>query len=74
MGKPNKFKSRKKSSLKRKVKILDLRSKQREPLIVFSFRDFDVNQGQNFEDWEEDKILALMINKLKFRMSNELIF
>jgi len=65
MGKRNKFNSRKKSSLKRKVKTLNVKDKQREPLIVLSFKDFDINQGQNFEDWEEDKILALMINKLR---------
>ncbi len=32
---------------------------------MLSFRDFDRNQGQNFEDWEEDKILALALNKLR---------
>jgi hypothetical protein len=31
---------------------------------VLSFRDFDRNQGQGFEDWEKDQLLALAIEKL----------
>jgi len=65
MGKGNKFKSRSKGSLNRKSKTLETRNKKREPFIVLSFKDFDINQGQDFEEWEEEKLLALMINKLK---------
>ena len=65
MGKGNKFKSRSKASLNRKSKTLETRDNKRETFIVLSFRDFDIKQGQDFEEWEEDKLLALMINKLR---------
>jgi hypothetical protein len=65
MGKGNKFKSRSKASLNRKAKTLETRDNKRETFIVLSFRDFDINQGQDFEEWEGDKLLALMINKLR---------
>lgn len=65
MGKGNKFKSRSKASLNRKSKKIDTRDSRKEPFIVFSFKDFDINQGQDFEEWEEEKLLALMVNKLK---------
>lgn len=65
MGKGNKFKSRSKASLNRKSKTLETRDNKRETFIVLSFRDFDINQGQGFEEWEEEKLLALMINKLR---------
>ncbi|WP_028376057.1 hypothetical protein [Leeuwenhoekiella sp. MAR_2009_132] len=65
MGKGNKFKSRSKASLNRKSKTLETRDNKRETFIVLSFRDFDINQGQDFEEWEEAKLLALMINKLR---------
>lgn len=65
MGKGNKFKSRSKASLNRKSKTLETRNNKREPFIVLSFKDFDINQGQDFEEWEEEKLLALMINKLR---------
>jgi phage terminase Nu1 subunit (DNA packaging protein) len=65
MGKGNKFKSRSKASLNRKSKTLETREHKRETFIVLSFRDFDINQGQDFEEWEEEKLLALMINKLR---------
>jgi hypothetical protein len=38
------------------------------PKILFSFRDFDINQippGQNFEIWQEHKLLAEMCTKLR---------
>ncbi|MDR0971127.1 MAG: hypothetical protein LBM25_01920 [Bacteroidales bacterium] len=63
--KENKFKSRKSSSYKRNTKNRDLRSGIREPFIVLSFIDYDRNQGQSFEEWEEEKLLALAINKLR---------
>ena len=65
MGKGNKFKSRSKASLNRKSKTLETRDNKRETFIVLSFKDFDINQGQDFEEWEEEKLLALMINKLR---------
>jgi hypothetical protein len=65
MGKGSKFKSRSKVSLNRKSKTLETRENKRETFIVLSFRDFDINQGQDFEEWEQEKLLALMINKLR---------
>jgi hypothetical protein len=63
-GKQNKFKERNVASYKREAKIIDIRHGRKEPLIVLSFRDFDRNQGQGFEAWEKDQILALAIEKL----------
>lgn len=60
----NKFKPRKTSSYNRKPKNLEDKSGQREPLIVFSFRDFDRNQGQGFKEWETDELLAKLCEKL----------
>jgi hypothetical protein len=34
-------------------------------LIDLGFRHFDRNQGQGFEEWEDERLLALTINKLR---------
>ena len=47
------------------VKNLENKSNQRDPLIVFSLKDFDINQGQTFKDWEENELLALAITRLR---------
>jgi len=65
MGKQDKFKERNIASYKRELKGIETKQSGKEPLIVLSFRDFDRNQGQNFEEWEEEKLLALAINKLR---------
>ncbi len=65
MGKQDKFKEKKTPAYKRELKGVEIKEGKKEPLIVLSFRDFDRNQGQNFEEWEEEKILALAINKLR---------
>lgn len=65
MGKNSKFNSRKASSFNRQSKKVETREGKREPLIVLSFRDFDRNQGQSFEEWEEERLLALAISKLR---------
>lgn len=65
MGKQDKFKERNIASYKRELKGVEIKQGRKEPLIVLSFRDFDRNQGQNFEEWEEEKILALAISKLR---------
>ena len=39
---------------------------EEKPLMLFSFKDFDKNQmppGQSYETWQEDKLLAYMIEK-----------
>lgn len=59
-----KFESRS-SSYKRELKNLDSKEAVKEPLLVLSFKDFDINQGQSFEEWEADQLLALAINKLR---------
>lgn len=65
MGKHDKFKERSIASYKRELKGVETKQGRKEPLIVLSFRDFDRNQGQNFEEWEEEKLLALAISKLR---------
>jgi uncharacterized protein YciI len=65
MGKNDKFNERKTSSYKRELKGAELKQGKKEDRIVFSFRDFDRTQGQNFEEWEEEKILAKAVNKLR---------
>ena len=50
---------------KRELKSLNLRTGKREPLIVLSFKHFDLNQGQSFEEWEKENLLALAVNRLR---------
>ena len=64
-GKQNKFNERNAASYNREVKSIDLRSGQRERFIVISFKDFDSNQGQSFELWEGENLLALAIRKIQ---------
>ncbi len=64
-GKQNKFKERNAASHKREVKSIEIKQGRKEPLIVLSFKDFDRNQGQNFEEWEHEQLLALAVNKLR---------
>ena len=64
-GKQNKFKSREAASYNREVKNIETRQGRKEPLIVLSFKDFDRNQGQSFEEWEHEQLLALAISKLR---------
>lgn len=49
-GKQIKFKERNVSSYKREVKGIELKQGRKDPLIVLSFKDFDRNQGQSFEE------------------------
>jgi len=64
-GKQNKFDPREAASYKRESKGIETRQGKKEPFIVLSFRDFDRNQGQSFEEWEEEKLLALAVSKLR---------
>ena len=64
MGRRDKFKSRSKNSYSRKSKSLPDKFGAKERFIVFSFKDFDRNQGQSFKDWETDELLALAVEKL----------
>lgn len=60
-----KSRTRKAQSYNRKPKNLNDKSRKREPFIVFSFRDLDRNQGQSFEEWEKDELLAKACKKLR---------
>lgn len=64
-GKQNKFKPRNAASYKREVKSIETKQGRKDPLIVLSFRDFDRNQGQRFEEWEQEQLLALAVGKLR---------
>ncbi len=53
------------SKLHRKRKGLEYRTGKPKKLIVFSLKDFDINQGQSFEDWEKEKILSNLMRRLQ---------
>ena len=59
----NKFNTRSKSSFQRQLQELPIQG-PRLRKILFSLRDFDRNQGQPFTEWEDDKLLALAMDKL----------
>jgi hypothetical protein len=48
----------------RKPKLIADKSVRKDPFIVFSFRDFDRNQGQGFSEWQDEELLASMLEKL----------
>jgi len=58
------FKERSSRSNGRGNGKLEDKSPIREPLIVLSFRDFDRNQGESFEEWQESELLALALTRL----------
>nr|WP_295927203.1 hypothetical protein [uncultured Dyadobacter sp.] len=60
----NNFNERSSSSYKRSHGVREVKE-PRETLIVLSFRNFDRNQGQNFEEWQHEELLALAISKLR---------
>ena len=53
------------NSPRRKRKGLDFRSGTPRRFVVFSLKDFDINQGQKFEKWEEEKILSKLLTRLR---------
>jgi len=66
MARSDKFKEKKVSTAyKRNLKGIQTKEGKKESLIVLSFKDFDRNQGQSFEDWEHDDLLALAVNRLR---------
>ncbi|MBL0336736.1 MAG: hypothetical protein IPP73_15860 [Chitinophagaceae bacterium] len=66
MGKQDKFRERKKiAAYKRELKDLDQKQGKKDPLIVLSFKNFDINQGQSFEDWQAEELLSVAVNKLR---------
>lgn len=65
MGKSDKFREKKVASYKREFKKIELKEGKKEPFIVLSLKNFDINQGQSFEEWQADELLALAIQKLR---------
>jgi hypothetical protein len=65
MGKQDKFKEKKVAAYKREFKEVETRLGKKDPLIVLSFKNFDINQGQSFEDWQAEELLAVAVNKLR---------
>ena len=65
MGKHDKFKEKKVAAYKRDFKEIETRQGRKDPLIVLSFKNFDINQGQSFADWQADELLALALEKLR---------
>lgn len=53
------------ANLTRKRKKLEFKSGKAPRFVVFSFKDFDINQGQSFEDWEKETILSNLLNRLR---------
>ncbi len=65
MGKSDKFREKKVASYKREFKKIDFKEEKKEPFIVLSLKNFDINQGQSFEEWQADELLALALQKLR---------
>lgn len=63
----NKFKPAENSRFERSRNVREEKKiKEDLPKIVFSFKDFDIKQvppGQSYENWQEDKLLAYMLQK-----------
>ena len=53
------------NKLRRKRKNLDFRSGEPKKFIVFSLKDFDINQGQSFKEWEKNQILSNLMVRLR---------
>lgn len=65
MSKRNKFNERNSVANNRDSKNLELRNGKKEPFIVLSLRNRDRNQGESYEEWQEEEILALAMMKLQ---------
>ena len=63
----NKFKSIDDSRFERSRNTREEKKvKEDLPKMVFSFKDFDIKQippGQSYDKWQEDKLLAYMLQK-----------
>lgn len=62
MGKKNKRNQLLSRSLKDKA---DKKGLKRDPKVVFSLIDLDVNQGQTIQDWEEIGLAGQLLDKLR---------
>jgi hypothetical protein len=65
-GKNSKFKERSTGSANtRQLRGRELQTGIKPRFIVLSLKDFDRSQGQTFENWETDGLLALALAKLQ---------
>ncbi len=66
----NKFKSIDDSRFERSRNTREEKKvKEDLPKLVFSFKDFDINQippGQSYDNWQKDKLLAYMLQKFGY--------
>ena len=54
-----------KNSIKRNRKGFSFRTGKPKRFVVFSLKDFDINQGQRFEEWEKEGILSNLLTRLQ---------
>ncbi len=52
-------------SSSRKRRNLNLKSGTPKKFVIFSLKDFDINQGQSFTEWEEETILSKLMTRLR---------
>jgi len=65
MGKHDKFNEKKVAAYKRELKEVETKQGKKVPLIVLSFKNFDIKQGQSFEEWQAEELLSVAVNKLR---------
>ena len=53
------------SNPKRNRKHLEYRTGKPKQLIVFSLKDFDTNQGEGFDVWQNEQLLAKLLERLR---------
>ena len=66
-------KTRNDDSIKRKSANREAFSEDRYKEICFNFKYLDKNQGQTYENWEEEKLLALMLNRFTHLSSQNIM-
>lgn len=69
----NKAKTRDDDSFKRKANTRQEFSEDRYKLLCFNFKYIDKNQGQTFEEWEEEKLLSIMMERFKHLSDNNIM-
>lgn len=69
----NKVKTRDDDSFKRKANTRQEFSEDRYKHLCFNFKYIDKNQGQTFEEWEEEKLLSIMMERFKHLSDNNIM-
>lgn len=66
MAKNNRFQPKEVGNYRREKKLLELKKDGtvRKQFLVFSLKDLDSTQGENFEKWEEFEILAKALKRI----------